>query len=264
MGSYFGPSYDLYWICNEDYEQLLRELRTDSSDPELLFVSGLIFRNGTTQLRTWYQIPNGFPDLRPNGIGNYSIVCLDAQRNLLSQVWFNVTFIGEFEATGFAFTIPYPKKTAEILVTHESEIVRQRTVTPNPPTVKVTYPNGGEVLAGLATHTITWEGFDPDGDKLTYAVMYSTDAGATWVPLALDLTETKYSWNTSDLPTGSSYIIRVIASDGINTGQDDSDGTFRILSGWTHVFRDPRRKTELRINVKKKPSSSLRLTRSFQ
>jgi hypothetical protein len=240
MGSYFGPSYDLYWICNEDYEQLLRELRINPSDPELLFVSGLIFRNGTIQLRPWYRITNGVPDLQPQpeAVGNYSVVCLDAQGQVLSEVWFNATFMDEFEATGFAFTIPYPNRTAEILITYENETIGHRIVSPNPPTVRVTYPNGGEIWGGLATHTITWEAYDPDADKLTYALMYSTDRGATWVPLAIHLTDTKYTWNTSDLPTGNNYLIRVIASDGINTGMDDSDNTFTILAGWTHATID--------------------------
>lgn len=238
MGSYLGPSYDLYWICNEDYEQLLRKLSIDPSDPELLFVRGLIFRNGTIQLPTWYRIPDGFPDLEPNGIGNYSIVCLDDQGQMLSQVWFNATFIGEFEATGFAFTIPYCEGTSEILITHDGGVIANRTVSTNSPTVRIKYPNGGEILGGLATHTITWEAYDPDGDPLTCTIAYSDDNGETWIPLAIDIDETSYLWDISHLETETNYLVKVIATDGVNTGEDISENTFTILAGWTHAKID--------------------------
>jgi hypothetical protein len=144
----------------------------------------------------------------------------------------------ETEATGFAFSIPYYTGTRKIQLTDNGNVLTEREVTPNPPTVWVTYPNGGEILGGLATHTITWQGSDPDGDNLSYAVMYSSDGGVSWQPLALDLRDTKYFWNTSNLSTGDNYLIRVIASDGVNTGMDDSDSTFTILAGWTQAIID--------------------------
>jgi len=175
--------------------------------------------------------PNGAPDLYPGTAGNYSIVCFDNQGQVLTQVGFNITFSmfaglpTEFEATGFAFTMPYPSGTVKILITNQSKTVGQRIVSNNSPTVRVLYPNGGEIPRGLTE--ISWEANDLDGDKLTYAVMYSGDRGASWQPLVIDLLDTKYIWNTNSIHS-EGYLVRVVASDGINTAMDESDSFFTI------------------------------------
>ncbi|MFX1254099.1 MAG: Ig-like domain-containing protein, partial [Promethearchaeota archaeon] len=95
---------------------------------------------------------------------------------------------------------------------------------PNPPTVTVTYPDGGETLSG--TVTITWTASDPDGDTLTFTVYYWD--GSNWVELASGLTTTSYGWDTTTVPDGSAYKIRVVASDGTLTAEDESDDFFTI------------------------------------
>ncbi|MFX0062997.1 MAG: CARDB domain-containing protein, partial [Candidatus Hermodarchaeota archaeon] len=95
---------------------------------------------------------------------------------------------------------------------------------PSAPLVTVTSPNGGETLSG--TVTITWTAADPDGDSLTFTVYYWD--GSTWVELANGLTTTSYDWDTTTVPDGSNYEIRVRASDGIFTAGDESDAPFTI------------------------------------
>jgi hypothetical protein len=88
-------------------------------------------------------------------------------------------------------------------------------------------PNGGEILAD--THTVTWTASDGDGDPLVYAVHYSPDGGATWRPLAMDLSEPSWDWDTGQSPGAhASGLVRVIASDGFNTSEDRSDGPFSV------------------------------------
>ncbi|MFX0050666.1 MAG: NosD domain-containing protein [Candidatus Hermodarchaeota archaeon] len=96
----------------------------------------------------------------------------------------------------------------------------------SPPTVKA--PNGGETLEG--TETIEWTAsLDPSGHTITYTVYYSSDNGATWTQLTSDLTSTSYSWDTTTVPDGLSYLIKVVAicSEG-ETREDVSDSTFAI------------------------------------
>jgi hypothetical protein len=231
------------WICDSCYNHLLVELG-GNSDPELLYVSGWIFANGTTQLRTWYRIPEGYPDLQPGDIGDYAIACLDADGNKLSQINFNATsqlYSGATtEETGdaaFAFTIPYQTGTAKVLVTHNDMIIGERTVSTHSPTVNVTSPIGGESIVNHKNITITWEAFDLDNDNLIYVVLYSADGGGTWMPLALNIEETSYNWDISGLTPGSDYLVKVIASDGVNSGQNMSSRTFTIpeLAGETGI-----------------------------
>ena len=82
-------------------------------------------------------------------------------------------------------------------VTKNQSVVVIVTPSNNPPEVNVTFPNGGEVLGGQ--QTITWEAHDDDGDSLRYDLLYSPDGGQTWLPLALQLTETSYSFYTSQI-----------------------------------------------------------------
>ncbi|MFX0120716.1 MAG: S8 family serine peptidase, partial [Candidatus Hodarchaeota archaeon] len=48
-----------------------------------------------------------------------------------------------------------------------------------PPVVKVTYPNGGEIV-GPEPVTITWTASDPNEDSLLFTVEVSSDGGLTW------------------------------------------------------------------------------------
>jgi len=94
------------------------------------------------------------------------------------------------------------------------------------PTVELTYPNGGEVLNG--TITITWDAFDLNSDTLTYDVFYSDNNGSDWTALASGLTLPEFEWNTILHDDGIGYMIRVIVSDGVLTGQDESDTPFEL------------------------------------
>jgi hypothetical protein len=65
--------------------------------------------------------------------------------------------------------------------------------------------------------------------KSAVSVFYTQDGGRAWMPLANNLKETSYVWNTTSLTTGDKYQIRVLATDGVNTGEDKSDGTFTTV-----------------------------------
>ncbi len=94
------------------------------------------------------------------------------------------------------------------------------------PTVEVITPNGGELLNG--TITIEWEAVDYDSDPLTFDVLYSDNNGSDWSVLANDLAVLELSWNTTLHEDGTGYMIRVEVSDGVLTGQDDSDDPFEL------------------------------------
>ena len=104
----------------------------------------------------------------------------------------------------------------------------------NAPTVKITSPNGGETLGESAT--VAWTGSDLDGDPLAYALLYSPDAGATWITVDTELAETSTTVDLSELPGSDQARFRVVASDGVNTGQDQSDAVFRVAAKAPRAF----------------------------
>jgi hypothetical protein len=95
---------------------------------------------------------------------------------------------------------------------------------PQPPQVIVTYPNGGETLN--TTVTITWDAFDPNDDPLHFDLQYWN--GSHWLPLVSGLTTLSYLWDTTTLPNGVDYRIRVIADDGMWIVSDESNAAFAI------------------------------------
>ena len=65
---------------------------------------------------------------------------------------------------------------------------------------------------------------------MKYLLAYSDNKGDDWIPIASDLTETCHTWATKNLSPGNNYIIKVIATDGVNTEEDRSGDTFTLLA----------------------------------
>jgi immune inhibitor A len=105
--------------------------------------------------------------------------------------------------------------------------------TPDPPSVSVTYPNGGETLTGSAT--ITWTATDPDPGEtalLSIDLDFSSNDGGSWMPIASgESNDGAYDWDISGLSDGSDYLVRATATDtsGLND-TDESDAVFTILN----------------------------------
>ncbi len=97
----------------------------------------------------------------------------------------------------------------------------------NLPAVQVTSPNGGEMF-GEESITVSWTASDEDGDPLTFNVEYSADNGNSWEPVAQFITENQVIIDQINLPASDMGLFRVLASDGIHTAMDSSDGFFFI------------------------------------
>lgn len=130
---------------------------------------------------------------------------------------------GDTDDQFVGLVVPYDSATAHIrLVAGADTVLAQRDVSPNAPTVTITAPTAGATPTGSLT--IEWQGQDDDGDDLTYTVQYSHDNGATWEVLITGTPLTSYTTSLDLLAGGdNSCRVRVIASDGVNTGTDVSD-----------------------------------------
>ncbi|MFA5103348.1 MAG: hypothetical protein WC525_09375, partial [Candidatus Thermoplasmatota archaeon] len=98
------------------------------------------------------------------------------------------------------------------------------------PTVNVIYPNGGETLAGNIS--ILWSASDDNTTNLNGSIVleYSPDDGGNWSLIASGLNNTGlYVWDTTVVPDGDQYLVRVSATDEANnTGSDTSNSSFSI------------------------------------
>ncbi len=102
---------------------------------------------------------------------------------------------------------------------------------PDPPSVMILDPNGGELLVWETE--ITWWATDPDlGDStiLSADLDYSPDAGTTWTVIdSNQANDGTYDWDVSDLDDGTQYLVRITVNDtsGLFAG-DSSDYVFEI------------------------------------
>lgn len=97
-----------------------------------------------------------------------------------------------------------------------------------PPVVNLIYPNGGETLNG--TVTILWEAYDDFDPNPVIDIEYSDDSGETWYMISPNEENVgEYNWDTSTLPEGNQYLIRITAKDTAgHRSNDTSDAEFTI------------------------------------
>jgi len=217
------------WIKPADYDWLILQ-HTENDTSELLLVSGVVSRNGEVNLADWWRLPSGLAD--PPTPGDYAIEMRDGDGNLLYTHGFSPTFVtaggASVDSQPFAFAIPYPVGTSDIHIVRNGSLLASRHVTPNSPQVSIVSPSSGSVFAIKDAISITWNGYDADGDTLSYAVLYSSDNGASWQTLDIGLGTASYQMPAAALTLGTCGRIKVIATDGVNTGQAVSGGAFSI------------------------------------
>jgi hypothetical protein len=91
------------------------------------------------------------------------------------------------------------------------------------PAVEILSPAPAAALSGLTN--ISWWAGDPEGDPLTYAIDFSSNAGTTWEPIVTGLTGVQqYLWDSRLAANSGSARIRVRCSDGLATAGDSASG----------------------------------------
>ncbi len=189
---------------------------------EYALISGRVeLANGTGNLNEIHVLTGaGTTTTTP---GDWSLVLLNGPTELADYPFTPARIEDDedpAEPALFGEMVPWVPGTTRIELRNGETVVDQRDVSTNAPTVAITAPTGGALGAGPTT--VRWTGSDADGDSLTYALLYSNDDGATWRTLANDLAVTELTLDTTTLPGGTTSRFRVIASDGVLSGQADS------------------------------------------
>jgi subtilase family serine protease len=241
------------WISKYNYERIFVSLTSVSSSSRYLTGNNLlretelgkdyILVSGTLNpvdneviFNPFYELTNFNGAYQP-GEGNYSMELRDNQSTVLLTHSFELSYpigdvmFAEGEPEGeigfFVEIIPYPPETKTLVLKHNSTELASITVSDHAPNVTVISPNGGETLSCVTN--ITWLASDLDGDKLHYIVEYSPDNGSTWETLAINFNDTRYPLNTDYIQGTTEGLIRITASDGVNTGTDVSGAVFTVL-----------------------------------
>jgi hypothetical protein len=204
-----------------------------------LLVSGIVYPDGTVAQPEVIQLAGtagaSFTppvEFVPPPGDDYCLNVRDEDNSVLAEHCFDVGFVdmetGEMEPSPYFFTLPAAKDVAEVSISKNKVSLVIVKPSNTPPQVTVVFPNGGETLRGR--QTIIWQAADADGNPLTYDVLYSSDNGQTWSPLAVRVKESSHVFYADQLPPTYNGLVRVIAHDGFHTAIDESNAPFTIAA----------------------------------
>jgi hypothetical protein len=225
----------------DGYVNTLHRL-ADPGDPVGLYVSGVLYSNGTATLAPFSMMEDVRLDVAPGTAGDLNFVLKGPGGEILSRTGIPVTFSEMamppatgtvlLDSTAFANIIEWKEGVTSIEVQDRAgNVLAVRTVSEGSPSVSVISPAGGEVWKAGTSATVSWKAEDPDGDSLTISVLVSADAGTTWIPVAAGLTGSEFTFDTTGLPPAQQAVVKVRVSDGVNTAESISARPFTIQSG---------------------------------
>lgn len=190
-----------------------------------MFEGDIIYSNEkfeSLELNTIFSFDSKF-DVSDNETGDYILELRDASNAVVKSVAFETTVTdsglqdGKTKTTEhFAFWINNPPEYDSIAVTKSGQTLTTIQASANSPTISITKPVTGQQVTNNSIE-IAWTASDSDGDDLTYAVMYSTDGGETYSPIAIGYDKTSMNLNLESSPGSSQARFIVVASDGINS-----------------------------------------------
>lgn len=127
-----------------------------------------------------------------------------------------------------SFVMPWVEGTTQLLLLHNTTVLDARAVSANAPTVTITSPSAPVVWPAGSEQTINWTVNDADGDATSHSLFYSYDGGVNWALLATELADTSFTVLVDSLAGTSDGRFRVVATDGVNIGYDETDQAITI------------------------------------
>jgi len=215
------------WISDFHYIKLFngrflpRFLVSQTGPEPVAIVGGLAQADGAggalDPIHQFEGIP-GEPQSDP--AGDYCVRLLGSGATL-SDFCFSLGFRDpatdeELSEAGFSYVLRWPQGADQLVLFHQGSELASRAASAQPPAVEFVSPQAGEIWDAAQARQITWTAQDPDGDPLLYTLFYSADGGASWTPMALDLTEPAYLLDPSRI-LGGQVSFRVLASDGFHS-----------------------------------------------
>jgi hypothetical protein len=217
---------DARWIDPADYSELIDKLAIHS-DPELIYVSGMISWRNDIYLGPWFRLGEGMPDHR--GVrGMYGFRFLDEGGKTLDEVglpvaWNHAEFGKAMPVTFFGMTLELPpgSKTVEVWNRGSGDRLATREVDLSIPEVRLADPS----RSSDGDLELRWTAKDRENSDLSFTVLLSQN-GERWWPVAYGLKENHLAIDTGTLPSGE-FLAKVLALNPIRVGTSEMVG-FRV------------------------------------
>ncbi|MFN8446591.1 MAG: hypothetical protein U0175_37715 [Caldilineaceae bacterium] len=156
----------------------------------------------------------------PSASGDYSVRLLGGSNNVLSETSFTPNPAEDSPVQGFDLVLDFVTgtRTVQLIQKSDNKVLATQSVSAHAPTIdNVALQNASDPVSG--TVTLSWNASDADGDSLTFDIFYSRDNGATLQPVQMSVTGSSAQIDTATLGGSGTAILRVVASDGVNTAE---------------------------------------------
>lgn len=188
---------------------------------DFLSVAGSINAAGTAASFSYVRRLTDVANQPPLVAGGYALKLLGATNNELASYSFTPTQDTEGTTLGFSQVVNFVAGTRTIQVVKGAAVLATLAVSANPPVISnVALQGAASPVSGVVT--LGWTASDPDGGALTFDIFYSRDSGATFQPVTMGATGTSAQIDTAQLGGSGTAILRVVASDGVNTAETNS------------------------------------------
>jgi hypothetical protein len=207
--------------------ELIAQAQTNAAPKrtEKIVLAGRILKDGRVMLRPSYLVTTDFVS-GAGMAGDFSVELVGAGGRTLATHRFDARHIVGSHSLAFSELVPWNADTQVIVIRSKAGVLAKRNVSRHKPWVRIASPRNGEAWGRKAT--IAWEAGDEDGDTLTFAVFYNDGRDQTWIPIANNVTKPSAVIETELLPGSPRARIRVRVTDGVNTSEAESAGTFVV------------------------------------
>ncbi len=217
------------WISVGEYNRVLArfplavpaiaEPSAQNVPGEYVVVTGVVQRDGSgAQIDPVYHITSSAAQDTSNPSGNHCLQFSNAGVGL-GQYCFDLdvtpTGVAGMEQQMFGVVAPWPSGTTQLSLVRGGSTLQTLQAASQDPVVTILSPRPGDRWQG--GNTVSWSVTGAASDAV-YSLLYSSDGGTSWLPLATDLTGTLYSFDSSKILGGSQVYIRVMAASGLNSG----------------------------------------------
>jgi len=226
------------FLCIASFVLINGQIGAGAGEQKYMLVQGEQDENGTWVLQPSYQMefPAGTQNFAEIGQGNFSIVLMNNSGNVIAIKYFEPQ-PSHIDISQPRMSIASPLSFIEIIPLPEDVVIielRERNVSlarkwrsENTPVVEIISPSGSGVNNESSYIELEWIGRDADNDSLSYLVQYNRGPSrgrsgerqdAEWRTVAANLKAEKLPIDLSKLPGGDRARMRVLATDGFNTG----------------------------------------------
>lgn len=188
---------------------------------EWLYIAGNIRADGSSASLLFVRRMSNPASVPPLGTGAYAIQLYDSNGVLLADHPFSGQSHGEDDYLNIEQAVPYVNGTRQVRIVRQAnaQTLAIWSLSANPPTIS----NANLAASSPVTGTVilNWTAGDPDGDALTFDILYQRVGETEFRPVRLGVSGNSTQIDTAQF-SGGGAVLRVVASDGGHIAQADT------------------------------------------